>query len=347
MNRTDNYWKLGLFVLLGVALAVGAAVWLGLDRLNRQFFVVYAYFDEPVDGLSLGSPVKFRGVEIGEVARIRAAADRKHVEVASHIFQDALLDLRLRDPDEKLPPGETIDARAMADLRVQLVRSPLTGIAYIQSDFFDPNEYPPTPYPFATNKPMIYTIPSTWRRIEGRLLETLGKLPDLVDRVDQSLRVITAGITSANVDQLSRSLRMLSDRAAAKLDEFDIKRVIDHADHVLTQGTQTLDAVEQLVQDLRDKNGPLSNALTRTAALMRRIEQQVAQSEVGATMRELRAAAAAVRTTAEGLDRAGTTFVHGFRDSHRLITSLRRLLDLLERDPGALLRGRARAATRK
>ena len=40
-----------------------------------------SYFDESVQGLEIGSPVKFRGVTIGTVADIDIAPDRRHVEV--------------------------------------------------------------------------------------------------------------------------------------------------------------------------------------------------------------------------------------------------------------------------
>ena len=60
-----NHWKLGLFVLGGVAFGVFCLFWFGLRRLERQAVTVYAYFAEEVDGLGEGSPVKYRGVPIG------------------------------------------------------------------------------------------------------------------------------------------------------------------------------------------------------------------------------------------------------------------------------------------
>jgi hypothetical protein len=48
------------------------------------------YFDESVQGLDVGSPVKFRGVTLGTVSTITVAPDRRHVEVWMRIYQDEL-----------------------------------------------------------------------------------------------------------------------------------------------------------------------------------------------------------------------------------------------------------------
>ena len=67
MASKTNRWKLGAFVLGSFATAIGVAIWLGLENLNREYEVYYSYFNESVDGLSLGSPVKFRGIPVGKV----------------------------------------------------------------------------------------------------------------------------------------------------------------------------------------------------------------------------------------------------------------------------------------
>ena len=62
-----NPWKLGLFVVSGFVIAFASLVWLGSQSLDRQTQRVITYFDESVQGLEVGSPVKFRGVVIGSV----------------------------------------------------------------------------------------------------------------------------------------------------------------------------------------------------------------------------------------------------------------------------------------
>ena len=67
MNST-NYWKLGAFVLGGIALAFAVLVWLGAGDWNRKTRTIVTYFDESVQGLEVGAALKFRGVPVGTVS---------------------------------------------------------------------------------------------------------------------------------------------------------------------------------------------------------------------------------------------------------------------------------------
>src|SRR5436190_37346 len=75
LTTATNHWKLGLFVVVALLTMVGAAFWLGSRALRRESVPLVTYFDEPVQGLDVGSPVKFRGVTIGTVADITLAPD--------------------------------------------------------------------------------------------------------------------------------------------------------------------------------------------------------------------------------------------------------------------------------
>src|SRR6187399_2056068 len=95
MAQGTNYWKLGLFVLAGGAMALIAIVLLGTRNWNKQSVQYVSYFDESVQGLELGSPVKFRGVSIGKVARIDISTDQRHVAVTSELLVERLGALEL------------------------------------------------------------------------------------------------------------------------------------------------------------------------------------------------------------------------------------------------------------
>ena len=70
MAAPQNHWKLGLFVVVGLALAVATVTLLGAFSTYREVGLYVSYFDESVQGLEVGSPIKFRGVTIGTVGRI-------------------------------------------------------------------------------------------------------------------------------------------------------------------------------------------------------------------------------------------------------------------------------------
>ena len=82
MASSTGHWKLGLFVLLGLFVAFGAVVWLGAAEIDKDVARYVTYFDESVQGLDVGSPVKFRGVRIGnEPFGQRAEGRRPGVQV--------------------------------------------------------------------------------------------------------------------------------------------------------------------------------------------------------------------------------------------------------------------------
>jgi ABC-type transporter Mla subunit MlaD len=83
MATGTNHYKLGLFVLLGLALSLMFVLVLGASNWNEESVRYVSYFDESVQGLEVGSPVKFRGVPVGRVAAIGIAPDQRHVQVTS------------------------------------------------------------------------------------------------------------------------------------------------------------------------------------------------------------------------------------------------------------------------
>ena len=76
-----NYFKLGLFVLGAMGAAIVLLLVVGSGRWFQPKITFETYFDESVQGLDIGSPIKFRGVTIGTVGKIDIALDHRHVEV--------------------------------------------------------------------------------------------------------------------------------------------------------------------------------------------------------------------------------------------------------------------------
>src|SRR5436309_1716956 len=160
-TTATNHWKLGLFVLLAVGVTLGTLFWLGARRFRRESFPAISYFDESVQGLDVGSPVKFRGVTVGTVSDITIAPDHRHVQVTADMYVDALvrLGLRMRAPRS----GEEFTA---PNLRVQLASAGITGVRFIQTDFFDPERFPPPRLPFEPPWNYVPSAPSTLKNVE-------------------------------------------------------------------------------------------------------------------------------------------------------------------------------------
>src|SRR5438046_6606702 len=219
-TTATNHWKLGLFVLLAVVALLGALFWLGARRFHRESFAAVSYFDESVQGLDVGSPVKFRGVTVGTVAEITIASYHRHVQVTSNMYVEALVRLGLRTRAPR-SGEEFIDPR----LRVQLASAGITGVRFIQPDFFDPERYPPPRLPFEPPWNYVPSVPSTLKSVEEAAIETLNRLPVLADRAKDTLTDMRK--TLGSIDRLASDLgaedgsfnRALQELRAARSEE--------------------------------------------------------------------------------------------------------------------------------
>lgn len=177
METEKHYFFEGLFIIvLSVALAF-FAVWLGSP--GRHDDVVYRiHFPESVSGLTIGDPVKFRGVDVGSVKSMNIDPDDARL---------VLVEVRLR----KAAPVKT-DTRAILNLKG------VTGVVYIELNGGDPAAQTLLA---VTPKGDIPEIPSE----KSSLKAMLDELPKLVKKFsaieDQAKKVVK------NIDQLTNKVK--------------------------------------------------------------------------------------------------------------------------------------------
>src|SRR5215213_2917631 len=185
MAAPTNHYKLGLFVILGIAATIMIAVGLGAQSMRKETVTYHTYFNESVQGLDVGSPVKFRGVTIGHVSAIEVAPDHRHVEVIEELDEKDIKRLGLAETN---PVGHGLKKKELRfsippDLRAQLGSQGITGVKFIAIDFFDPKSNPPLPLPFAAADNTIPAATSMMKNLEDTISKAAEKLPELVDAV--------------------------------------------------------------------------------------------------------------------------------------------------------------------
>ena len=122
MSAEARYFRVGLFVFVGLAAIAGTALVLGGRSFFAEKVTFETYFEESVQGLEVGSPVKLRGVGIhhddqgapphrhlaeqprgalraGEVRDASDGAGESCNPFPLHRQPDLLADLRLRHRD--------------------------------------------------------------------------------------------------------------------------------------------------------------------------------------------------------------------------------------------------------
>lgn len=318
MTEPINHWKLGLFVVLGVILALAALVGLGSHLLAPISVRYYSAFDEAVTGLDVGSPVRFRGVTVGRVASIGVAPDHRHVEVAYDLASNVLERLRLASDR-----GEHTRVPVPPDLRAQLSTTGVTGVKYVLLDFFNPATHPVPALSFEPPERYIPTTPSTLKDLEQSVVRAVDRFPALAEDAQQVLRRLGDLLASMTNERLP-------ERAGATLEGIDA--TLELARKKLGE----LDAAG-ISSDARRALGTLDTTLARATAVL---DQLSGERGVLASVQR---ASGSLGDAAGGARHVGPELVDALQELREAAAAFRELLEAMELDPDMLVKGRAAA----
>src|SRR5215510_10977872 len=132
MALKANYFKLGLFVIGALVCLVLLIIIVGSGRAFQQKITIETYFNESVQGLDIGSKVKYRGVVIGEVTKIsfsyvKYQQDKPMSERLRYVLVEAQLQPKLLGG--RAASTDLTDANMQAEVDKGLrVRSAAQGI---------------------------------------------------------------------------------------------------------------------------------------------------------------------------------------------------------------------------
>ncbi len=227
-----HYFRIGVFVLFAVTLLVIAVVLFGAGLLARNALHLESYFSEPISGLTIGSSLEFRGVRIGQVQGIDFVGNRYDLPEEGGTLSRYASYVRVVSevPRKKLPAFASGQVESiltqMVDrgLRVRIGSNILTGQAYLEMDYLDPNRYPVEALPWTPKYFRIPSAPSEFTTIKDSIDRVLTELQSidvsgLAKSLDRVLTSLDQVIREANVAELSQEaralLRELNEKVAA------------------------------------------------------------------------------------------------------------------------------------
>ena len=352
MSRRPRAALVGLFVLGGLILLVSGVVLLGSGTLLRTRVPFMLYFDGSVNGLRPGAPVKFKGVELGRVSEISLPVDSDTGDLPVPVVVELNSDQieRWQGP-ENLSLAASLVRQIDRGLRARLEsESFVTGVLYV-SLVFEPGSPAQLHEPVA-GLPEIPTLPGRFETMQEEAQRVLSRLmeadvPGMVERAKESLAALQELASSDElrgaVARLDQTLAQVGSAAAAIEREAGplaqsliatsdrMREVTGQVAESMEAARGTLASVESLVGEIEGEVGPVAE---RVRASAERFEQ--AQAEMQATLAAVRELVAPEAPLAVGL-RATMFELSG------AARAARRLAELLEREPSALLRGRAGA----
>src|SRR5215813_7267425 len=103
MSKKANPTTIGLFIVIGLALGVSGLLLFSSSKLFARTHDCIVYFNESLNGLNEGAPVKYRGVRIGSVKRVMVRFNQAPEDFAMPVIielEEKLISERLGEPFE-------------------------------------------------------------------------------------------------------------------------------------------------------------------------------------------------------------------------------------------------------
>jgi len=312
MSKKASPALIGSFVLGGAALLVVFVLIIVGDSFFKAERRYVIYFEGTIFGLKTGSNVMFRGVPIGYVSDIDVLADFEDMEffvpVTVTINPDSI---KLLGPDKGLRSQDEADVERLVDmgLRASLAsESLITGQLYIEMDFF-----PDTDVVYRGNDedyPEIPSVPSGIQEVIANAQVFVAEIqnnldiPKVMGDLTNAIEGIEKIINSDSTQNLTTELSTTLVAVRASLESVD--RVADSLDSVVVDvGDDIVPAVTAF-----------SDALVRAESVLALAETQLRDDSdiayrVGTTLKEVEAAARAIRILAEELEQEPEALIQG------------------------------------
>lgn len=307
MTKQTNHYRLGLFVILGFAAVILATILFGKASLRKDVVQYHTYFNESVQGLELGAPVKFRGVTVGHVVAIEIAPDQRMVDVLSELNASDVERMGLRHQKSghdsfSVPP----------DLRMQLNSQGITAIKFVAIDFFDINT---NPLPKLSFEPplnhYIPAAPSMMKNLEDSVTKAMDRLPEMVDAVVVIMARVDALFADLAAHDVTGKVASTLGRADAAMRKFEAFATRLGDEDLAGKSASTLVEVHAAATKLNTaldqisgKDGLILTAQHATEAFRDLgANGRDTQKDLSATLRSINEAAEAIRILAESIER--------------------------------------------
>lgn len=302
MDEGKRHYRLGLFMVVSILVLALLLFALGGRKLFEPTYTFETYFATSVAGLEIGSPLRYRGVPLGQVSEILDSAAvyerdvplpkrRNYIVVRAKVTLSALEATQVkRDAPELVKLG----------LRAQTQLAGITGQQYLGLDFLDPAKHPSLEFEWTPKYEYVPSAPSSTAEIIAKA------------------QVFLANLSEVDVKKLNEDVNRLLVNLNNKVGELPVARLSADADSLLRDANATIVRAEPMVTDLRksvDNLGVITGnlrAVTEKGDLDRtiaRIEEAVDRVNglVGDNQYDVRVIVQDLRVTADNLRQLSTT----------------------------------------
>jgi len=347
MIQRSNPRVIGGFVLGGVGLLVVALLVFGSGRVLKKYEPAVIFFKGSVNGLRVGAPVDFRGVQLGVVKDISIQYDFK----LGQFFIPVIVDI---DPSRVKEVGRTAESEPYTiesligrGLRAELqLQSFVTGQMEVQLDFHREYEGQPVNRTISNSPyPEIPAVPGTFEQAQAVLNELAKQAPDVIRRVnvvlDEAAVVLKAlADNKENAHELVAQLAKFS-KALGDSDQ-DVRQIFGGANKLVRDLDTVAVRADPMAADLGETAKRLSRLLADNERPINVMITEFGKAANGLAQLTDRMNAILVENR-QGLKDFSSTGLYDLmnliRDTQDLVGNLNRTVDDLRRNPSQFLFG--------
>jgi ABC-type transporter Mla subunit MlaD len=286
MPSEKGYFRLGLFVIAGFAVLIGAVILIGVSSGKGGVITMETYLLESAQGLFKGSDVKIRGVTIGQVTSIQLASLvytkgdlQETFEKGTYVVVTFDIDDDLISSDRQEEIEKRIDVAVKRGCRTRMAQAGFTGPTYLELVFVNPER---NPIPEVSWKPKNHYIPSS---------------PSTMLAITQGLEEIILSLKRAKLAQLIDNSNDTVLALKAALEKIDTKNISDNTVALLAEARQTNDKVKAILN-----NPDINKTLTNFQAMSASLKDLTGSQELFDFARDLPKITGKLKSTSNRLD---------------------------------------------
>ena len=249
METKVNYVIVGLFVLLLSAAMIAGVLWLSAGKQYNKVYDTYvAIMHESVSGLNLNAPVKYRGVNVGQVRLI--SLDKSNPEIVR-------LELRIEE-------GTPVTEDTVAILKAQ----GLTGIAYVElsggsrnSTLLKPTDGPPWPE-IKTGLSLLGRLDVSLSGLLVSFNQTTENLNALLDDENRlALKKTLSNISSLTATLAARKSELDKTVVNSSITMENMAKISDQLEAVIGKVGRSAEAIEKMAKDATHTSASVRNTI--------------------------------------------------------------------------------------
>jgi len=310
---------IGGFVVGAVALAAVAILVFGSGKFFQKRLMLVMFFDGSITGLSIGSPVKFRGVRVGQVTKIAAVFNPGKLTITIPVYVEidpkSLIVSGSEDATSVFSKHTLYEPLLEKGLKAQLdIESFITRQLYISMDF-----HPDSPARLLGLDPRYPEIP-TILSLQDQIVQTLQKLPEKIMNVTDGIeRLVNSPAAQESLRDLDGLIRGIATEVTPLM--ASLTATSNAARRTFVQAEKTLSMEE----------GPPAEMAASFIDAM---------TKAGASLDQMRSTLGSYQKVAVQNANVGYDLTRTLADLDAAARSVRSLAQYLELHPEAVLKGK-------